>query len=60
MVRTKLTVRRWTRTSCIPHWRMKKRQQKKDRQPFKIKTALPEQKTADIKKKWKRQKNNIG
>ena len=50
MVRTKLTVRRWPRTSFIPHWRMKKRQQKKDRQPFKIKTALPEQKTADIKK----------
>ena len=29
---------------------MKKRQQKKDRLPFKIKTTLPEQKTVDIKK----------
>ena len=29
---------------------MKKRQQKKDRRPFKIKTTLPEQKTVDIKK----------
>ena len=29
---------------------MKKRQQKKDRRPFKIKTTLPEQNTVDIKK----------
>ena len=29
---------------------MKKRQQKKDRQPFKIKTTLPKQKAVDVKK----------
>ena len=50
MVRTKLTARRWPRTSRVPPWLMNKRQQRKVRRPFKIKLTLPEQKTVTIKK----------
>ena len=51
MVRTKLTSRRWPRTSRVPPWKMKIHQhRKKDRRPFKVKLTLPEQKTVDIKK----------
>ena len=50
MVRTKLTARRWPRTSRILPWLMNRRQQRKVKGPFKIKLTLPEQKTVDIKK----------
>ena len=51
MVRTKLTVRRWPRTSRVPPWLMKRHQQRrKDKRPFKIKMTLPEQRTENIKK----------
>ena len=51
MVRTKLTVSRWPRTSRVPPWLMKRHQQrKKDKRPFKIKLALLEQLTENIKK----------
>ena len=38
------------RTSRVPPWLMNKRRQRKVKRSFKIKIALPEQKTADIKK----------
>ena len=51
MVRTKLTFRRWSRTSRVSPWLMKRRQQrKKDKRPFKIKLPLPEHQTVNIKK----------
>ena len=50
MVRTKLTAKRWPRTSRIPPWLMNKRQQRKVKKPFKIKLTLPEQRTVTIKK----------
>ena len=50
MIRTKLTARRWPRTSRIPPWLMNRRQQRKVKRPFKINLTLPEQKTIDIKK----------
>lgn len=50
MVRTKLTVKRWPKTSCIPPWLMSRRHQLKVKQPFKIKITLSEQKILDIKK----------
>ena len=50
MVRTKLTAKRWPRTSHIPPWLMSKRQQRKVKKPFKIKLTLPEQRTVPIKK----------
>ena len=50
MVRTKLTAKRWPRTSRIPPWLMNKRQQRKIKKPFKIKLTLPEQRTVTIKK----------
>ena len=50
MVRTKLTAKRWPRTSHIPLWLMSKRQQRKVKKPFKIKLTLPEQSTVTIKK----------
>ena len=50
MVRTKMTAKRWPRTSRVPPWLMNKRRQRKVKRSFKIKIALPEQKTADIKK----------
>ena len=50
MVRTKLTAKRWPRTSRIPPWLMNKRQQRKVKKPFKIKLTLPEQSTVTIKK----------
>ena len=50
MVRTKLTTKRWPRTSRVRPWLMNRRQQRKVKRPFKIKVTLPEQKTMDIKK----------
>ena len=54
MVKTKLTVKRWSRprprTSRTPPWLMSKRQKAKVKRPFKIKLTLPEQKTVTIKK----------
>ena len=54
MVRTKLTAKRWPRTSLIPPWLMNKRQQRKVKRPFNIKLTLPEQKTVTIKKGGKK------
>ena len=45
-----MTAKRWPRTSRVPPWLMNKRRQRKVKRSFKIKIALPEQKTADIKK----------
>ena len=50
MVRTKMTAKRWPKTSRVPPWLMNKRRQRKVKRPFKIKITLPEQKTVDIKK----------
>ena len=50
MVRTKLTAKRWPRTSRFPPWLMNRRQQRKVKRSFKIKLTLPEQKTVTIKK----------
>ena len=50
MVRTKLTAKRWPRTSRVPPWVMNKCQQRKVKQPFKMKVTLPEQETVNIKK----------
>ena len=50
MVRTKLTVKRWPKTSRIPPWLMNRRHQPKVKRPFKIKITLPEQTILDIKK----------
>ena len=47
MARTKLTAKRWPRPDPLL---MNKHQQRKVKQPFKIKLTLPEQKTVDIKK----------
>ena len=49
MVRTKLTAKRWPRTSRVPPWLMNRRQRQKVSKPFKIKLTLPEQKTVIIK-----------
>lgn len=49
MVRAKLTVRRWPKTSRVPPWLMNTRQQRKVKRSFKIKLTLPEQKTVTIK-----------
>ena len=50
MVRTKLTVKRWARTSRLLPWLMNRRRQRKVKRSFKVKLALPEQKTVNIKK----------
>ena len=50
MVRKKLIVKRWPRTSGITPWLLNKRQRQKVSKPFKIKLTLPEQKTVNIKK----------
>ena len=50
MVRTKLTARRWPKTSRITPWLMNRFQRQKVSKPFKIKLTLPEQKTVTIKK----------
>ena len=50
MVRKKLMVKRWPRTSGITPWLLNKRQIQKVSKPFKIKLTLPEQKTVNIKK----------
>ena len=50
MVRTKLTARRWPKTSRVPQWLMNRRRQRQVKLPFKIKLTLPERKTVDIKK----------
>ena len=47
MARTKLTVRRIRR---LPPWLLNRRQKRKIKRPFKIKTALSEQKRVNIKK----------
>ena len=47
MARTKLTVRRIRR--LLP-WLLNRRQKRKIKRPFKIKTALSEQKRVNIKK----------
>ena len=47
MARTKLTAKLWPRPGPLL---MNKHQQRKVKQPFKIKLTLPEQKTVDIKK----------
>ena len=50
MVSTKLTGKRWPRTSRIPPWLMNRHQKRKVSKPFKTKLKLPEKKTVDIKK----------
>ena len=50
MVRKKLMVKRWPRTSGITPWLLNKCQRQKVSKPFKIKLTLPEQKTVNIKK----------
>ena len=50
MVRTKLTARRWPKTSRVPPWLINRRRQRQVKRPLKIKLTLPERKTVDIKK----------
>ena len=50
MVRTKLTARRWPKTSRAPPWLINRRRQRQVKRPLKIKLTLPERKTVDIKK----------
>ena len=47
MVRTKLTAKR---IPHLPEWLINRRKKLKNKRPFKIKAALPEQRQADIKK----------
>ena len=55
MVRTKLTAKR---IPHLPDWLINRRKKLKNKRPFKIKAALPEQRQADIKKKWQRNQND--
>ena len=50
MVRTKLTARRWPKTSRVPPWLMRIRQMRKVKRPFKIKMTLPEQRLLKLKR----------
>ena len=50
MVRTKLTARRWPKTSRVLPWLINRRRQRQVKRPLKIKLTLPERKTVDIKK----------
>ena len=50
MIRTKLTVKSWPRTSCVLPGLINRRRQGKVKQPFQIKLTLPEKKTVKIKK----------